>query len=92
MKQKTLVIVLLFAFLNSLGENFLIISASASPSSRGINIVLKDTSGRQIGLYKESHALVVGVSKYRGGWPPLPGVKKDVKAVKIALENKVSML
>jgi hypothetical protein len=42
---------------------------------------------RPIGSYTESHALVVGVSNYTGGWPPLPGVKKDVKAVTRTLEK-----
>lgn len=49
----------------------------------------KDKSGKQLGsfVYKESHALVVGISDYRGGWPLLFGVKKDVKAVTEALEK-----
>lgn len=38
-------------------------------------------------LYKESHALLVGVSDYYNGWPPLPGVKHDIKQLKKALES-----
>lgn len=46
-------------------------------------IPYKDRSGKQLGsfAYKESHALVIGISDYRGGWPRLFGVKEDVKAV-----------
>jgi formylglycine-generating enzyme required for sulfatase activity len=57
-------------------------------ASRGINVVsIKDKSGKEVGLYKESHALVIGVSDYTAGWPDLPGVKKDVRLVKAALEK-----
>ncbi len=52
-----------------------------SESSRGFKRVsIKDRKGQEVGLYKESHALVIGVSKYTSGWPRLPGVKKDIKA------------
>jgi hypothetical protein len=57
-------------------------------ASRGINVVsIKDKTGKEIGLYKESHALIIGVSDYTAGWPDLPGVKKDVRLVKAALEK-----
>jgi len=32
-------------------------------------------------LYAKSHALVIGASNYRNGWPRLPGVVGDIKAV-----------
>jgi formylglycine-generating enzyme required for sulfatase activity len=53
------------------------------------DIPWKDRSGKQVGAfsYKESHALVVGISDYNGGWPLLPGVKRDVEKVTQALEN-----
>lgn len=41
--------------------------------------------GQQILLYQESHALVVGASAYRAGWPALPGVRDDIPAVEAAL-------
>jgi formylglycine-generating enzyme required for sulfatase activity len=41
--------------------------------------------GQQVGLYEESHALVIGVSDYSAGWPDLPGVKDDVRAVRDGL-------
>jgi formylglycine-generating enzyme required for sulfatase activity len=57
-------------------------------ASRGINVIpIKDKTGNQVGLYKESHALIIGVSDYTAGWPDLPGVKKDVRLVRAALEK-----
>ncbi len=64
---------------------FCILAFSINSSSVSAGIVIKDTSGKQVGLYQESHALVIGVSEYTD-WPILPGVKKDVQLVKAALE------
>ena len=56
--------------------------------TRGVKRVeIKTSSGETVGLYEESHALVIGVSEYTNGWPKLPGVRKDVKAVTAALES-----
>ena len=55
--------------------------------NRGIvPMPILDKNGRQVWLYKESHALVIGESEYTGGWKSLPGVKVDVGLVKAALE------
>jgi formylglycine-generating enzyme required for sulfatase activity len=43
--------------------------------------------GKELKLYEQSYALVVGVSDYTRGWPNLPGVKKDVEEVARALER-----
>ena len=57
--------------------------------TRGVKRVkIKTQAGESVGLYEESHALVIGVSEYTNGWPKLPGVRKDVKAVTAALEKK----
>ncbi len=57
-------------------------------SSRGISKVsIKTQGGDEVGLYDESHALVIGVSDYQKGWPRLNGVKEDVREVKKALEE-----
>ena len=59
-----------------------------SATERGVKRVeIKTSSGETVGLYEESHALVIGVSDYTNGWPKLPGVRKDVKAVTAALET-----
>ncbi|MDP7317316.1 MAG: caspase family protein, partial [SAR324 cluster bacterium] len=56
--------------------------------TRGVKRVeIKTKVGESVGLYEESHALVIGVSDYTNGWPKLPGVRKDVKAVTAALES-----
>lgn len=57
-------------------------------SNRGKVVRIKNNKGEEIGLYKESHALLIGVSKYTNGWPELPGVKDDIKAVKAVLEKQ----
>lgn len=48
-------------------------------------VAVKDRAGKTVTLYKKSHALVVGVSNYTGGWPALRGVRDDVPAVEAAL-------
>ena len=61
----------------------------AQAADRGIvPIPIKDKSGNQVGLYKESHALLIGVSDYTGGWPDLPGVANDLRLVEKALEQQ----
>lgn len=56
--------------------------------TRGIRKVeIKTEAGETVGLYSESHALVIGVSNYTNGWPKLPGVIGDVSAVSDALET-----
>lgn len=38
-------------------------------------------------LYAESHALVIGVSRYTAGLRSLPGVRRDVAEVALALQR-----
>ena len=72
-----------FVILFLLGSSFSVLS-----SSRGISKVsIKTTGGEEVGLYEESHALVIGVSDYTEGWPRLKGVKEDAKEVRKALED-----
>jgi hypothetical protein len=60
---------------------------SAMAAARGIAVVpVKTASGEEVLLYKESHALLVGVSQYGPGWPRLPGVVEDLRAVREVLE------
>src|SRR5581483_9455941 len=69
---------------------FLIASSPGWTAQGSYVVAIKDRSGRQIGSfpYKESHALVVGISDYTGGWPRLPGVRTDVREVKAILEKR----
>ena len=63
---------------------FVVLSAVAQ--DRGIiPVQIKSQSGQEVFLYNESHALVVGVSDYNGGWPDLPGVRNDLILVKKTL-------
>lgn len=65
-----------------------ILSTSYSfPQSRGVQITVRDKQGNAVAFYEESHALLIGVSNYNNGWPPLSGVKKDVEEVKKILEQ-----
>lgn len=60
----------------------------ASESGRGIvPVPLLDRVGTQAGLYKESHALLIGVSDYTAGWPDLPGVLVDIPQIRNILER-----
>ncbi len=49
---------------------------------------VRDKNGKKIWLYKESHALVVGISDYRKGWPDIPGIKNDIRAVSETLKDQ----
>jgi hypothetical protein len=56
--------------------------------TRGVKRVeIKTQTGESVGLYEESHALVIGVSDYTAGWPRLRGVREDVREVRQALED-----
>ncbi len=54
---------------------------------RGVRPVTVKIEGQPTTLYKQSHALIIGVYDYTGGWRPLPGVKADITEVKTALEQ-----
>jgi formylglycine-generating enzyme required for sulfatase activity len=58
--------------------------------TRGLTPVSVKVTDNDSLLYRESHALVIGISSYdlypKNGWLPLPGVRDDVREVKRALE------
>ena len=55
---------------------FLLFTLPLSATERGVKRVeIKTSAGETVGLYEESHALVIGVSDYTNGWPKLPGVR-----------------
>ena len=58
--------------------------ASLSASQRGIRIV--PTSGKSLYLYKDYHALIVGVSDY-DKWPDLPNAVTDAREVSQTLKR-----
>jgi len=61
-----------------------------SASTRGISrVTLQIPNGEKIQLYSQSHALVIGVSKYQdSAWGQLDSVPRDVREVKKALEGQ----
>lgn len=69
---------------------------SPAPASRGINVRPADEYRTKKKLYDESHALIIGVSKYtwqdptiedpdKRKWKDLPGVREDVREVTAVL-------
>ena len=73
--------------------SFLLLSSPFSGESaqtRGISrVVLQIPNGERIQLYSQSHALVIGVSKYQdSAWGQLDSVPMDVREVKEALEGQ----
>ena len=66
----------------------LLLSSIAYAQQRGIKRVeIKTQAGELVGLYEQSHALVIGVSDYTAGWRRLRGVKDDVLEVSEALQT-----
>jgi formylglycine-generating enzyme required for sulfatase activity len=65
----------------------LLAGAAAAQDTRGMGVVtLPAGQGGDAPLYRESWALLVGVSDYLA-WPRLPGVKRDVPRVREVLEE-----
>ncbi|HYP28409.1 MAG TPA: tetratricopeptide repeat protein [Blastocatellia bacterium] len=70
-------------------------NVEAQKDNRGVKIVkVRMNGGNEIDLYSESHALIVGVSRYEYGeigpnkeLRNLPGVAQDVDKVKLELER-----
>ena len=62
------------------------LNSQNNPNRGIIPVPIIDSAGNTVGLYNESHALLVGVNDYQGLWPTLPGVISDIKSVKEVLE------
>lgn len=74
---------LLFVFPFSFGSSNTQAFQQQSGRDRGVIRI----DGSEDKLYDESHALVIGVSKYTNGWHSLEGVKQDVEEVSRILEK-----
>jgi hypothetical protein len=66
----------------------LFLASTLPAKQRGIKVVIKDTSGREVGLYKGSHALLIGVSNYTAGWPKLESVPYEIEQIEAALKKQ----
>ena len=56
-------------------------------SQRGMKISIRTSEGKDIPLYKDSYALVVGNGNYTNGWKPLEGALRDVKEIETTLKK-----
>jgi uncharacterized caspase-like protein len=63
---------------------FLALPVSSFSTMRGISVTAK--KGQSLYLYKDYHALVVGISNYEK-WPDLPSATKDAKEVASRLKE-----
>ena len=63
----------------------LVTNAFAQGDGRGIQFSITDGSGRVVGGYRQSYALLIGVSDYTAGWPDLESVPSEMKQVESVL-------
>jgi len=81
--RATVNILILLCFINP----FILSGVEAAIKRGATPIPVIDSKGNQVVLYKESHALIVGISEYSSGWPMLPGVQNDIEQVELALKE-----
>ena len=79
------IIIILFVMFICLTTSILI-----AQDKRGLKVVITNNAGESVGTFKESHAFLIGISKYTKGWPNLPAVKKDIKRVKKAYDSFIN--
>ena len=69
-------------------------AGDGSAASRGVQVTLKAGEGvgapvaETVTLYGASHALVIGIDKYTGGWPRLSNAVNDARAVAEELDRQ----
>ena len=79
----------IFLFFIFCCSTIILITATDLLPQRGMNVTVRTKSGKELRLYKDSHALVIGNGAYpvKNGWNPLPGAVIDVKEVASVLER-----
>lgn len=60
----------------------------AQTGSGGERIAGKDEQGQVLGFYKESHALLIGMSRYTAGWPKLESVPQELELLEATLTRQ----
>jgi TonB family protein len=80
LKHRTFIVILISLLVS------IPVVASAATQRGIVPVPIKDQSGNQVGLYKESHALVMGASDYTEGWQDLESVPNEVNDLVTALE------
>lgn len=58
--------------------------SAIAAQQRGVTVV-NDASGNDIELYRESYALLIGVSEYTAGWPDLESIPAEIRDVENVL-------
>jgi hypothetical protein len=66
---------------------FIIYHQPALSQEHGVKSISLTIDSTATELYRESHALLIGVSVYKYSWPDLPGVKRDIDNLKPVLEK-----
>ena len=81
--------IFLFLFFSILCGVILLITTIESLPQRGMNVPIRTEIGKELTLYKDSHALVIGNGDYpaKNGWNPLPGAVSDVREVTRVLKR-----
>ena len=80
---------ILFALLASVA-----VAPATLAETRGLTIKVRVSEAPdapvagEVELYKSSHALIVGIDDYRGGWPRLSNAVKDAGLVAAELERR----
>jgi formylglycine-generating enzyme required for sulfatase activity len=65
-----------------------LISFNISASSRGLTVFIKDQSGKQVAMYTNSHALLIGVSDYSRSWTDLETIPSELNKVASILKKQ----
>ena len=80
----------LFLFFTTFCSGTIFITISELFSQRGMSVTVHTTDGKELDLYKDSYALVIGNGNYpaKNGWNPLPGAVNDVKEVTEVLKHQ----
>ena len=85
-KSMKVITLMVAVVLTALGSGLPAWAESGDRTAVRVNRVVEPSSGREVALYEESHALIIGNSVYRNGLRSLPGVRVDEVEVKRALE------
>ncbi|MCP4369052.1 MAG: caspase family protein [Deltaproteobacteria bacterium] len=75
----------IFLIIVLLSINLAIIHAAGKQGAKPVNI--KDLKQSEVVLYKESHALLIGVSDYTNGWPDLNSIPGEMEDIEDALKQ-----
>lgn len=63
---------------------FVLVASFGFAQTRGISVT--DKQGKPINLYRDYHAMVIGISNYEK-WPKLPNAVNDAKEVSAKLKE-----